>query len=250
MYKVILIDPDPSVLDWLSGSIPWQELECGLAGTAKDEAEGMNLVAELHPDLMITDIAMENPDGLGMVTGIKAEHPDIRVTILTVHRDFDYAQEAIRIGVDRFLVKPSSGEEIKEAVRFMVQKRKEYDQAKEAVFHPVERVLPPASKRAAKAALKYIEEHYQEKIHLKEVAQYAYVSRWYISRLLNEETGKSFPDLVNMVRISKAKELLMDSSCKIGDIAGMVGFTDKAHFARAFRRETGTTPGDFRKFGG
>lgn len=56
-----------------------------------------------------------------MIAGLKSEFPDMEISILTGYRDFEYAQEAVRLGVRRFLLKPSSMKEIEEAVEAMVQ---------------------------------------------------------------------------------------------------------------------------------
>ena len=60
-------------------------------------------------------------DGLSMIAALKSEHPYMQITILTGFRDFEYAREAIRLGVTRFLLKPSKMEELEEAVEVMVK---------------------------------------------------------------------------------------------------------------------------------
>lgn len=247
MYKVMLVDDESSVPARLSAGIPWEKYACEVVGTAHSGLEGMHLVAKLKPDIVITDIALEGMDGLRMVAGIKTEYPRTRVTILTAHRDFDYAQEAIRLGVDRFLIKPSSTEEVCEAVSFMAKKCRQ--EGKAATFHPVDHVISEAVTMTVKSALEYIEEHYREKIHLRSVADHVYVSQWYLSKLLHRETGKSFPDLVNGIRIREAKKLLQDPHLRISDVSERIGFMDPAHFSRAFKRETGMSAGEYRKRG-
>lgn len=70
----------------------------------------------------------------------------------------------------------------------------------------------------------YIEEHYQDKLKLSDVADQIYVSQWHLSKLLNRYQGQNFSEILNGVRIAKAKELLKDPSLRIGDVADMVGF--------------------------
>ena len=67
---------------------------------------------------------MPGQDGLNMIAALKSEFPDMEVTILTGYRDFDYAQRAIRLGVSRFLLKPSNLGELNEAVETMVHNLK------------------------------------------------------------------------------------------------------------------------------
>ena len=75
---------------------------------------------------------MPGMDGLSMIAALRVEFPEMMIAILTGYRDFDYAQKAIRLGVNRFLLKPSNMDEIKEALQFMadtLNKRKEQENA-------------------------------------------------------------------------------------------------------------------------
>jgi two-component system response regulator YesN len=91
-----------------------------------------------------------------------------------------------------------------------------------------------------------MKEHYTEKIQLSDVADHVYVSHWHLSKLLNRHTGKSFSDLMNGIRVDKARELMSDPSLHIVDVAEKVGFTDMAHFSRVFRKQTGQSANEYR----
>ena len=97
-----------------------------------------------------------------------------------------------------------------------------------------------------RSALKYIETHYAEKLTLTEVAEKNYVSQWYLSKLLNKYTGKSFCDLLNQTRISKAEKLLEDPSLKIHEISDMLGFNDVTHFSKIFKKIKQVSPNEYR----
>lgn len=116
MYKVVIIDDEPIIVEGLSKSIPWDKWECEVVGTACNGEEGRELIERVNPDILFSDICMPGIDGLTMIAGIKSEHPNMGITILTGFRDFDYAQKAIRLGVTRFLLKPSKMDELEEAV--------------------------------------------------------------------------------------------------------------------------------------
>ena len=95
-------------------------------------------------------------------------------------------------------------------------------------------------------AIKYIELNYAHKLTLSEVAEKTYISQWHLSKLLNRHMGQNFSEILNHIRISKAKELLKDPSLRIGDIAEMVGFVDMAHFSRVFKKILGTSANEYR----
>ena len=74
------------------------------------------LIRENRPDIVITDICMPKMDGLKMIAGLKSEFPDMQIIILTGYREFEYARQAIELGVSRFLLKPSKMNDLEEAV--------------------------------------------------------------------------------------------------------------------------------------
>ena len=97
-----------------------------------------------------------------------------------------------------------------------------------------------------KKAIAYIEQNYAKKLSLQEVADFCYVSQWHLSKLINKYAEKSYYDLLNSVRIEKAKELLADPSLKIGDIVDLVGYSDSGHFSRTFKKRTGLSANEYR----
>lgn len=246
MYKVVIIDDEPVIVRGLSKGIPWEKWNCTVAATAESGQEGIKVVDKECPDILFSDIRMPGLDGLSMIAALKSEHPNMEITILTGFSDFEYAREAIRLGVTRFLLKPSKMDELEEAVEAMTKNLE-----KKMVFTPQESEQEETQESAAGSfivnnAVKYIEENYTEKLKLSDVAEQVYVSQWHLSKLLNRYTEKSFSDILNNVRIEKAKELLKDPALRIGDIAEQVGFMDMAHFSRVFKKQTGFSANEYR----
>lgn len=105
-----------------------------------------------------------------------------------------------------------------------------------------------AGGRPVKAALglRYIDENYIRNISLQDVAEYAGVTRNYMSRLLGEHFGCSFTELVNRRRVAKARELLSKTTLPIYEIADRVGFLSPTYFIRVFRLYCVQTPNSFR----
>lgn len=121
MYRVMIIDDEPIIVEGMVRSLEWSKWDCEVVATAGDGEEGRDLIRKHRPHIIFSDICMPEMDGLTMISGLKSEFPDMEVSILTGFRDFDYAQEAIRLGVTRFLLKPSNMEELQEAVGIMVE---------------------------------------------------------------------------------------------------------------------------------
>lgn len=124
MYKVVLIDDEPIILKGLSRLVPWEAYHCQVAGTAGDGAEGLKLIRQIQPDIVFSDIYMPKMDGLLMAAALKSEFENLELTILTGYRDFDLLQQALRLGVTRYILKPSDMEELEEALKVMIEKLK------------------------------------------------------------------------------------------------------------------------------
>lgn len=259
MYKVVIVDDEPIIVEGLSRSISWEKWDCEVVGMAHSGEEGMELINKMHPDILFSDISMPGIDGLTMIAGIKSQNPGMEITILTGFRDFNYAQKAIRLGVTRFLLKPSKMDELEEAVEKMTSNLK----ANRAVAVPkqqeIQEVLPetdieeeevvedsPAGSFIVNNAMHYMEENYMSKLKLADVAEQCFVSQWHLSKLLNRYKGQSFSDILNNIRIEKAKEMLKNPTLRIGDVAESVGFMDMAHFSRVFKKQVGYSANEYR----
>jgi two-component system response regulator YesN len=112
MFKVIIIDDEPIIRKGIKNIINWKQFDCVICAEASDGEEGKMVIHKHLPDIIITDIHMPDTDGLKMIRDIKNIVPNCKIIILTGYRDFDYVQEAIKLGVFDFVLKPSKIEEL------------------------------------------------------------------------------------------------------------------------------------------
>lgn len=241
MFRVVLIDDERLIVEGLRRVVKWSDYGCEVVATAEDAISGAETIRRVQPDILFTDIRMPGESGLTMLAGLRSEFPEMQVTVLTGYRDFSYAQEAIRLGVTRFLLKPSKMDEIHEALSAMTAQLKKGRQNDEESAESSR-----AGSFLVKQAVAYMEAHYSEKLTLQEVAEACYVSQWHLSKLLNRYMQQSFYDILNSQRIEAAKKLLSDPKLRIGDIGEMVGYADPAHFARIFKKITGMSANEYR----
>lgn len=273
MYKVIIVDDEPIIVEGLRKVVHWADYGCEVVATANGGQEGLEAVRTYRPDIVFSDISMPGMDGLSMIAALRSEFPDMYITILTGYRDFDYAQRAINLGVFRFLLKPSNMKEIQEAVENMVKKLdlsvpqesreiktngiKQGENETGEVCHTETREektsaeMPGGEEQDANSfvvnnAIRFMEANYQRKITLIDVADQVYVSQWHLSKLLNRYTGKNFSEILNGCRIEAAKKLLAEPKLRIADVAEQVGFMDTAHFSRVFKKLTGVSANEYR----
>lgn len=117
MNKVLIVDDESMIRKGLINVIDWKSIECEICGEAGDGIEGMELIKKVKPDIVITDIKMPGIDGLAMIKETKEIIPDGKIVILTGFRDFDYIQEAIKLGAFDYILKPSRIEDITSIVK-------------------------------------------------------------------------------------------------------------------------------------
>lgn len=185
MYKVVIVDDEPIIAEGLSKVVPWEKYGCKIAATAGNGQEGLEVIRKEQPNIVISDISMPGMDGLKMIAALRVEFPEMQISILTGYRDFDYAQQAIRLGVTRFLLKPSNMDEIEEAVQVMAENLK-----KRNITGEEDESENTAGSFIVKNALAYIQENYNKKISLSEVAENTFVSQWHLSKPFEQASGK------------------------------------------------------------
>ncbi len=106
MYKVIIIDDEPLIRKGLMKIINWNSYGFNIIGDAENGIDGYRKICSLNPDLCIIDIKMPGMDGLELIEKIKNRNIDTKIIILTGYPEFEYAQRAIDLGVDTYILKP------------------------------------------------------------------------------------------------------------------------------------------------
>ena len=106
MLKIFLAEDEVIVRETIKRMIPWEELGFELVGEAADGEMALPLLIRQKPDLLITDIKMPFMDGLTLAKLAKKELPELKIVILSGYDDFNYAKQAISIGVEEYLLKP------------------------------------------------------------------------------------------------------------------------------------------------
>ncbi|WJH32699.1 helix-turn-helix domain-containing protein [Paenibacillus sp. CC-CFT747] len=99
------------------------------------------------------------------------------------------------------------------------------------------------------AIMAYIEENFAKDLYLEKISEELDVSTKYLSRVFKERIGMNLTDYISHLRISKAKELLLQSDTSITDVGERVGIPNRTTFLRTFKRIEGLSPNDYRKQG-
>lgn len=106
MLKVFLVEDESVIREGFRDKIPWEQYGFRLVGEAGDGEMALPLIRKQKPDVLITDIKMPFMDGLSLSEIVKEEFPKIKIIIISGYDDFEYARQAIKVGVDQYLLKP------------------------------------------------------------------------------------------------------------------------------------------------
>jgi two-component system response regulator YesN len=397
MWKVLIADDEPKIRRGLKALISSFGFDLEVVAEAEDGETAIRLARELDPDFMLVDVRMPFKSGLEFIEGIRDTSPGKIVIIVSGHDEFEYAQQAVRLGVFDYVLKPVDAEGFRKVIeRAMadLESRRRADRYEAWAFEQLERNLPvlrerflrdwiigslsrtevaeglsflkialssPATllaarfpersrpgqagmersrrlalvamrvvmeealprdgsyvfeddretvlaiapgfsdqalaalagaieRRAAEQAYQapslatrvvpdplegledayeelcaeisdgdgsesfvvlarnFIDKHYwNPDLCLEDAAADLQISPGYLSRLMKRETGFSFVEYLNRIRVKKATILMSDPSARAFEVAERVGYRSQHYFSRAFKKVTGTSPTDHRK---
>lgn len=125
MYKLILVDDEEDAREGVLHEIDWESLGFSVVETAENGQEAMEYIERLQPDIVVTDIHMPFMNGLQLAEWIRSHDPSIRIIILTGYDEFEYAQKAIKLQIDEYVLKPFSALDLQAA---LVKVKQQMDQ--------------------------------------------------------------------------------------------------------------------------
>ena len=260
MATLIIADDEHIIRKGLS-SLDWQSVDVTVVGVASNGAECWEMVEQLKPDILLTDIHMQSYKGTEIARKKKKKGLLTKVIFLTGYKEFEYAREAVELGVVAFVLKPSDPAEIFEAVNkaklqieqqnlIMSEQSSLMRQVKENQMALFDKLLPDEemlTNETVKQLIQYLKSHYSETITLGSASEIVHLCPVYLSRLVKKETGNTFLEILTRVRMEQACNMLRDPNNKVYEIALAVGIKDSKYFSQIFKRYYGMTPVEFRQ---
>lgn len=249
MYSLMIVDDEKWIRRGLVEAIDWASLGISTVREAENGEQALMMAQKAPPDLVITDIRMSGMGGLLLCDQLGALYPDIRMILISGYRDFSYAQQAIRLGVSDYLLKPIDERALLKTVEqclFQIEKRRALSAGAEAA------PAPRSAQRdemhpAVRQLINYIDKNYAGKITLSSAARMVHMNVSYLSKLFSDETGQTFTHYIARVRVERAKEMLSALNMKIYQVARNVGYPDVKYFVSVFKEITGQTPSEWRQ---
>lgn len=125
LYRIILVDDEEEVRKGIIRKIDWETLGFQVVGDAENGQDALEKIEQLEPDVVMTDIRMPYMDGLTLTSWIRQKYPSVKVLIFSGFDDFEYAQQAIKLNVTEYILKPVNVEEL---TRILNKVRENLDQ--------------------------------------------------------------------------------------------------------------------------
>ena len=237
--RVLLADDEAAILEGYKLLFDWEKYQCEVVGTAMDGQEAVEKARELKPDIVIMDINLPKLNGLEAIRAIqetaKEEYP-IYMIVVTGYDEFAYCQEALRLRVSDFLLKPIDFDAFGQVIEGIVKKVMENPDRQVALSDTLKKVVD------------YINENLSnEDMRLTLLAEKMSMNPNYISQLFKKELGCGYHAYLNQARVEKAKKYLKQTGEPITVVAELVGFSDYRIFTKIFKGIVGVTPSQFRK---
>ena len=248
MYKLLIVDDEYQIRNGLATYFPWNEIGFEVVGQVENGIKALEFIATTPVDIILADIVMPMMNGIELAEKLNQSDSRVKLIFLSGYQDFEYAQQALNLGVKKYIVKSTKFDEL---ARVFAALKKELDRE----FFPEKPALAQDSpspsgqnynQKIIASVKQYVTENYQEAT-LYSAASLIKMNPFYLSRFFKQETGSNFSDFLLTVKMQKATELLQDISRNIDDISKAVGYNSPKNFTRTFKNFYGKSPREFRK---
>lgn len=249
--KLLIVDDEPIIRRGIKKLIDFDALGIDEVFEATNGERAFDLFEAHGPDIILADINMPKMNGLEFAAKVKQVNKDTKIALITGYDYFDYAQRAIKVGVEDYILKPVSKEDIRHLLHKLV---KEVQEA--AASSEVSSLVSDYQTTYGSAE----EEGYQKPMmdlmaagvgdadfSLTVLADALGLSTGYTSGLFKQYFQVSFKEYLLKKRLDKAKILLLSTDMKNYEISDAVGFSDPNYFSTAFKKHHKMSPGKYRE---
>jgi YesN/AraC family two-component response regulator len=233
VYKVLIVDDEYEIRRSLALYYPWGDAGFVVAGQEENGEAARDFVRKNHVDLVLCDIKMPVLSGLELARWVHEQGLPLKIVLLSAYRKFDFAQEALRYGVKRYLVKPPDFAAMASCLKEI---REELDREARNV---------PETDAVIDAVMAYTVGNAAEAT-LREAARLVGMNPHYLSTYIRDRTGHTFSQQLIQVKMERATVLLRDRRNSVLAVAEALGYSSPKNFSRAFRAFHGMSPGRFR----
>lgn len=247
MYRVMIVEDELIVREWLCQKVHWNSFDLEICGEAANGRSALALYEEKHPDIIITDIRMPIMDGIELMEQIRKKDTRVRFLVLTCLDEFALLKQSMDLDATSYILKLTSKPD---EIERELMKAKSYLKLVDGSAEAGKEKGPVYQNQRLAAAENYLKNHYSEELSILEVSEHVGVTPNYLGRMFLKYKQSTFKDELNRLRIKAAKEMMTDPACRIYEVAEKVGFSSTTYFFRVFKKYEGCTPTEWRTKGG
>jgi two-component system, response regulator YesN len=130
-WNVLIADDEPIIREGIRESVDWQELDMKVVAEAEDGEEAFELAIEYSVDILMVDLNMPIMDGLTLIKHVRESLPNCKIIIISGHDEFTYAQEALRLNVNDYILKPANPDQLQNVLQSIRKQLEEREQQSE-----------------------------------------------------------------------------------------------------------------------
>ncbi|KUG08230.1 hypothetical protein ASU33_08580 [Solirubrum puertoriconensis] len=243
---VLVVEDNPEVRDYIRTCLATEFR----VRTANDGEQGLALLKDLEPDLIVSDLMMPVLDGLELCRRIREdEHTShIPVILLTARAGDEARLTSFGLGADEYLTKPFHPEELRVRIHNLVQQRRLLRQrfGREVTLQPRDISITSADETFLNRAMAVVEQHMADtEFSVERFADEMAMSRVQLHRKLKALTDQPTSEFVRTVRLRRAAVLLQGHAGNVAEVAEAVGFANLSYFSKCFRELYRQSPSEY-----
>jgi YesN/AraC family two-component response regulator len=246
MYSVLIVDDESAVLKGIREKIDWAARGFTDIRTADTYTDALESAILLPPSLMLVDVCLGEEKGYELIERLTALGVKSNYVMMSGYEEFAYAQKALQSGALDYLLKPVEADTLEKAVRRVVREHLGGTEPEQDEVDPILEVPRDGLSPLMQKILRIVCAEYGTSLNLKSLAEKFRMNSAYLGQMFLTETSLKFSEYLMRYRLTRAKELLLNTGEKIAVVASQVGYDDMSHFYRHFKSYFGQSPTDFR----
>jgi two-component system response regulator YesN len=226
--NIVIVDDEPDIIKGIEFLLNAVGRDYHVTGKAFNGKEGVEVVLEKRPDIVLADIKVPFFDGIEMIRRLKEQDVNAEFILLSGYAEFEYAKKAMALGIRYYLTKPLDEEELYDIIEKIRAEK-----------------YPAPSYNVVQEIRGYLAKNYAQDISLNDIADKFFMNPNYLSQLIKKKTGKTYQQLITELRIGHAEKLLSETDMRISEVCRAVGYHDVRHFNALFERVVGIRPAEY-----
>lgn len=213
--------------------------------SAVNGKEAWQVIPELMPDIIVSDVMMPEMDGNELCRWVKADKrtSNIPFVLLTAKQSVENKVEGLTIGADDYVTKPFNMEVLILRMRKLIDLSSKNKLRTRIDPEPSEIVITSMDEKLIENAIKYVEANISRSdLSVEELSHELGMSRVHLYKKLLQITGKTPIEFIRIIRLKRAAQLLRESQQNVSEVAYQVGFNNPKYFSKYFKDEFGVLP--------